>query len=50
MANAARIDPDTARMEPEAWQMAGQLARNLVVAFMLAYLLSRLGATTPRVR
>jgi hypothetical protein len=41
------IDPDTARMEPEAWQMAGQLARNLVVAFMLAYLLSRLGATTP---
>jgi hypothetical protein len=41
------IDPDTAQMEPEAWQMAGQLARNLVVAFVLAYLLSRLGATTP---
>jgi Protein of unknown function (DUF1761) len=42
------IDPGTTEMTPQVWQMAGQLARNLVVAFVLAYLLSRLGATTPK--
>jgi hypothetical protein len=40
------IDPSTAEMTPQTWQMAGQFARNLVVAFVLAYLLSRLAATT----
>ena len=42
------IDPDTAELAPPVWQMAGQSARNLVVALVLAYLLSRLGATTPK--
>ena len=42
------IDPSTAEMTPQVWQMAGQLARNLVVAFVLASLLSRLGVTTPK--
>src|SRR5215218_8424112 len=35
-------------MTPQLWQMTGQFARNLVVAFVLAYLLSRLGVTTPK--
>jgi Protein of unknown function (DUF1761) len=42
------IDPSTTQMTPQAWQMVGQVARNLVVAFVLAYLLSRLAATTPK--
>jgi hypothetical protein len=42
------IDPSTAEMTPQLWQMTGQFARNLVVAFVLAYLLSRLGVTTPK--
>jgi hypothetical protein len=41
------IDPSTAEMTPQLWQAAAQFARNLVVAFVLAYILSRLGATTP---
>lgn len=42
------IDPSTAEMTPQLWQMTGQFARSLVVAFVLAYLLSRLGVTTPK--
>jgi hypothetical protein len=42
------IDPSTTEMTPQLWQMAGQFARNLVVAFVLAYLLSRLAVTTPK--
>lgn len=42
------IDPNTAEMTPQAWQMVGQFARNFVVAFVLAYLLSRLTATTAK--
>ena len=41
------IDPSRAEMTPQAGPMVGQLARNLVVALVLAYLLSGLGATTP---
>ena len=44
------IDPSTAEMTPQLWQVAPQFARNLVVAFVLAYILSRLGATTPWAR
>ena len=40
------IDPDTAEMPPQAWQMVGQVTRNLVVAFVLAQLLRWLRATT----
>ena len=40
------IDPSTAQMTPEAWQMAGQFARNLVVATVLAQLLRRLEVAT----
>jgi hypothetical protein len=42
------IDPSTAEMTPQVWQMVGQFVRNLVVAFVLAHLLSRLAATTPK--
>ena len=42
------IDLSTTQMTPQAWQMVGQVARNLVVAYVLAYLLSRLAATTPK--
>ena len=42
------IDPGTAEMTPQFWQMAGQFARNLAVAFVLAHLLSRLAVTTPK--
>jgi Protein of unknown function (DUF1761) len=40
------LDPETARMTPQLWPMLGQLARNLVVAMTLAYLLRRLQAAT----
>ena len=40
------IDPSTAEMTPQAWQMVGQVTRNLVVAFVLAHLLRWLRATT----
>jgi Protein of unknown function (DUF1761) len=40
------IDPNTAKMTPQVWEMVGQLARNLVVALVLAYLLRRLEAAT----
>jgi hypothetical protein len=40
------IDPSTADVTPEVWQVVGQLARNLVVAFVLACLLSRLETAT----
>jgi hypothetical protein len=38
------LNPDTAEMTPQLWPMLGQLARNLVVAMALAYLLRRLEA------
>jgi hypothetical protein len=40
------IDPNTAEMAPQAWQMVGQFARNLVVAFVLAHLLRWLEVAT----
>jgi hypothetical protein len=40
------IDPSTAEMAPQAWQMVGQFARNLVVAFVLAHLLRWLEVAT----
>lgn len=40
------IDPSTADTTPEAWVMVAQFVRNLVVAFVLAVLLSRLGTAT----
>jgi len=40
------IDPSTAEMTPQAWQIVAQFARNLVVASVLAYVLSRLEVTT----
>jgi hypothetical protein len=40
------IDPGSASATPSGWEIAGQLARNLVVAFVLAYLLRRLEAAT----
>jgi hypothetical protein len=40
------IDPGSATATPQLWEIAGQLARNLVVAFVLAYLLRRLQAAT----
>ena len=42
------IDPSTTELTPQLWQLAGQFARNLVVALVLAHLLSRLAATTPK--
>ena len=35
------IDPSTAA-RPQVWEVLGQLARNLVVAYVLAYLFARL--------
>ena len=40
------VDPGTAEVTPQLWQMVGQLARNLVVAFMLAHLLRWLEVAT----
>ena len=40
------IDPGTAEMTPEVWQMTGQLARNLVLATVLAHLLRWLEVAT----
>lgn len=40
------IDPNTAEMTPQAWQMIGQVARNLVVAVVLGQLLGWLGVTS----
>jgi hypothetical protein len=40
------MDPSTADMSPEVWVIAGQFARNLVVAVVLAFLLRRLGTAT----
>ena len=40
------IDPDTAELTPPVWQMAGQFARNLVVATVLAHLLRWLEVAT----
>lgn len=40
------IDPDTTTMTPSVGQLAGQLGRNLVVAFVLAVLLRRVGTTS----
>ena len=40
------IDPNTTQVTPQAWQMVGQVTRNLVVAFVLAQLLRWLRATT----
>jgi len=40
------IDPSTADTTPEVWVMVAQFVRNLVVAFALAFLLSRLRTTT----
>lgn len=40
------IDPATADQTPEAWVMVAQLARNLVVASVLAFLLSKFGTVT----
>ena len=40
------IDPSTAEMTPPLWQMTGQVARNLVVATVLAHLLRWLEVAT----
>ena len=40
------IDPDTAELTPPVWQMAGQFARNLVVATVLDHLLRWLEVAT----
>jgi Protein of unknown function (DUF1761) len=40
------IDPDAAELTPPVWQMAGQFARNLVVATVLAHLLRWLEVAT----
>jgi Protein of unknown function (DUF1761) len=40
------IDPSTAQLAPEWWQMTGQLVRNLIVAFVWAYLLTRFQVAT----
>jgi predicted Co/Zn/Cd cation transporter (cation efflux family) len=34
------IDPNTTQVTPQAWQMVGQVTRNLVVAFVLAHLIA----------
>jgi Protein of unknown function (DUF1761) len=39
------IDPGSAEATPQLWELVGQLARNLVVALVLAYFLGRLQAT-----
>jgi hypothetical protein len=40
------IDPNTAEMTPQAWQMIGQVARNLVVAVVLGQVLGWLGVAS----
>jgi hypothetical protein len=40
------IHPGTATLTPQAWQIIGQLGRNLIIAAVLAYLLRRLEAAT----
>jgi hypothetical protein len=42
------IEPGGAEMTPQAWELVGQLVRNLVVAFVLAYLLRRQEGATWR--
>jgi Protein of unknown function (DUF1761) len=42
------IHPAAATRTPQAWEVVGQLVRNLVVAFVLAVLLGRLEAATWR--
>ncbi len=37
------IDPKSVNITPQAWEMAGQFVRNIVVAFVFAYLIVRLG-------
>jgi Protein of unknown function (DUF1761) len=40
------IHPGTATLTPQAWQIIGQLGRNLIIAAVLAYFLRRLKAAT----
>ena len=40
------IDPNTTQVTPQAWQMTGQVTRNLIVTFVLAHLLRWLEVTT----
>jgi hypothetical protein len=42
------LDPNTADVTPQPWQMVGQLVHNLVIALALAYLLARLEVRTRR--
>jgi hypothetical protein len=42
------IDPNTAKLTPQAWQMLGQLGHNLVIALALAYVLARLEVSTSK--
>lgn len=44
------IDPSTTQMTPQAWQMVGQVARNLVVALRAGLPAVPSGGTTPEVR
>jgi hypothetical protein len=40
------VDSSTANMTPQLWQIVSQFARNLIAAFVLAYLIARLGITS----
>jgi hypothetical protein len=40
------IHPGTATLTPQAWQIIGQLGRNLIIAMVLAYFLRRLNTAT----